>query len=173
MNVVLMNNVVSVAKSYVNQEEIVPNKGFKDKFFELKMKAVGWLTGQPWCAYFTELVWKEAFEKSALSEYIPVLNKLFSGSVVAGFRNFKTLPADFLVSSEPSVGALVFWQSVKNPANGHTGIVVGVNADGTVETIEGNTNAKGSREGFIVTNKKRAKNGYSGVKLLGYVTFKK
>lgn len=173
MNAILEKNIVNVAKGYIKQEEIVPNKGFKNKLFEMKMKAVGWLTGQPWCAYFTELVWKEAFEMSNFKEYIPVLNKLFSGSVVAGFRNFKQMSADFGVSTQPSVGALVFWQSTKNPSNGHTGIVVAVNANGTIETIEGNTNVNGSREGFIVMNKQRGKDGYAGVKLLGYVTFKK
>jgi hypothetical protein len=38
---------------------------------------------------------------------------------------------------------------------GHTGIVESVNTDGTVSTIEGNTNDEGSREGYEVCRRKR------------------
>lgn len=40
---------------------------------------------------------------------------------------------------------------------GHTGIVERVNDDGTVDTIEGNTNDTGSREGYEVCRKVRPK----------------
>ena len=38
---------------------------------------------------------------------------------------------------------------------GHTGLVVKVNKDGTVDTIEGNTNDEGSREGYEVCRRVR------------------
>ena len=39
---------------------------------------------------------------------------------------------------------------------GHTGIVERVHANGTISTIEGNTNLSGSREGTSVLRKRRA-----------------
>jgi hypothetical protein len=42
------------------------------------------------------------------------------------------------LSTEPQVGSIVIWNHVGTP-NGHTGIVVGLNEDGTFDTIEGNT----------------------------------
>lgn len=51
-----MNKIVEVAKSYVGQEEISGNMGFKDFDFNKQMKAVGFYLGAPWCAFFAKLV---------------------------------------------------------------------------------------------------------------------
>lgn len=170
MNINLSNKIVEIAKSYRGQEEIAGNKGFKTKIFEMKMKTMGWLTGYAWCCFFAELVWKESFEKYK-PEYVKVLNKLFSGSVVQTFRNFNYMPVDFQVSLKPEIGSLVCWQSLKNPTQGHIGIVVEVLSDGSFKSIEGNTNENGSREGYIVGLKSRKLN-VPGMKTLGFISFK-
>lgn len=50
---------------------------------------------------------------------------------------------------------------------GHTGIVEKVNADGSLSTIEGNTNDTGSREGYEVARKVR----HNQHPIIGYLRF--
>ena len=57
------DKIVEIAMNYLGQEEVSGNMGFEDDEFEKKMKAVGWEKGQAWCAYFAELVWKEAYKE--------------------------------------------------------------------------------------------------------------
>jgi surface antigen len=49
---------------------------------------------------------------------------------------------------------------------GHTGIVVKVNKDGTIDTIEGNTNDTGSREGYEVCRRVRKQSS-----IIGYLRY--
>ena len=49
---------------------------------------------------------------------------------------------------------------------GHTGIVEKVNEDGTIDTIEGNTDSQGGREGYEVCRRVRQRS-----KILGYLRF--
>lgn len=63
-----------------------------------------------------------------------------------------------ILGATPEVGSLIlFWERV--PGEGerfaHVGIVVAVNADGTVDTLEGNTNTDGSRDGWQECKKHR------------------
>jgi hypothetical protein len=41
---------------------------------------------------------------------------------------------------------------------GHTGLVIGVNPDGSIESREGNTSGSGSREGWLVADRTRTLN---------------
>lgn len=59
----LRNTIVEVAKSYVGIKEIGNNEGFENADFQTNMKTVGWRSGSPWCNFFTDLVWKEAYNK--------------------------------------------------------------------------------------------------------------
>jgi hypothetical protein len=62
--------IIKVAASYVGQFESLPpqNPGwydpdYQDKFQKSnpKLKDVNWFKGQPWCAWFCQLVWREAY----------------------------------------------------------------------------------------------------------------
>ena len=147
-----------VASLYIGQKEIIGNKGFENAVFEDKMESCGWDVGQAWCAYFTELVWKEAYELYK-PEVIPVLDKLFSAGAVKTFNNFNKSPK-FQTSKNPAVGAVVIWQYYKNGKphwSGHAGIVSEsvVGLGNKFKTIEGNTNSQGGREGIEVAEKTR------------------
>jgi hypothetical protein len=149
-------NIVGVAQKYVGKQEIAGNMGFKDADFQKRMEAVGFLKGQAWCSYFTELVWKEAYNIGT-PESIAILkklDKLFSASATATFKNFE-LDGTFKVGQVPIPGAIVIfrhgvgWQ-------GHAGIVTAyANGDKVFYTVEGNTNAQGGREGIEVAQKSR------------------
>ena len=75
----------------------------------------------------------------------------------------------FKISNKPKKNALVIWQSKKDPARGHTGIITKVNIlDGSFETIEGNSN-KGGSQG-IVSKQKYSKGGSpAGMRLKGFI----
>ena len=165
----IRERIINAATAYLGFTEKPGNSGFTDAGFERRMKEVGWQKSQAWCAYFGELVWKEAYQESFT--ILKKLNECFSGSATATFRNFD-IDGTFPTSQHPSLGALaiyrygVGWQ-------GHLGIVIRVDdLDKRLANIEGNTNSAGGREGFEVAKKGRLiKPPFSkkGLNLVGYV----
>lgn len=165
----LTDNIVESALKYVGQKEIPGNLGFVNKDFEAKIKAMGWTKGQSWCAYTSELVWKEAFTRAGFS--IEDIDKLFSGAAVATYANFKA-SKKFKTGTVPKRGAVAIWQKGKTWM-GHAAIVVDVLPGGKeFVSIEGNTNAAGGREGIEVARKKRKVGlpfSSTGLNLIGFV----
>lgn len=158
--------IVQIAEKYIGQEEISGNRGWKNKDFEAKMKAVGWAPTHSWCCYFTELVAKEAAGKDS-AEW-KAFDKLFQPSCTATYANFSG-SSMFKVGKVPKPGALMVWR-LGQGWKGHIGIVTGV-TNGVVDTIEGNTNLAGSREGTHVLRKKRklAWTNGPGLNLVGFI----
>jgi len=145
--------IVEIALSFVGQQEIAGNMGFEDKRFQELMEECGWQEGQAWCAYFCELVWKQALKDEC---DITVLDKLFAAGAVLTYNNFKK--AGFCVNHKPEPGAIAIWQHWKNNEphwTGHAGIVIDVLSSGEFKTVEGNTNSQGGREGIEVAEKIR------------------
>lgn len=155
-----------VALKYIGQTEKPGNMGFTQREFEIKMEKVGFQKKHAWCSYFAELVFKEASPHKAAE-----LDKLFSASAVQTFHNFKA--AGYAVFDKPFVDALVIWQTQKNGQpqwTGHAGICVDVIDDTLFRSVEGNTNDKGGREGYIVALKKRqVKKVTNGLQILGFI----
>ncbi len=149
----IQDKIISVARCYIGQQEILGNKGFKDPALEAKMKAAGWHIGDAWCALLAEIIWKEAFGET--SEYWNQFNKLFSASSLSTYYNFAHA-AGYKVASTPVPGAIVIWKHGTDPAKweGHTGVVTVV-ADGVFHSVEGNTSGTDPniREGYIVAEK--------------------
>ena len=157
-----MSKISEIARSYEFQREVSPNKSFVDPTFLAKMKAVGWKAPDAWCAYFAELVWKEATQN-----VLP-----FSASAWQTFLKYEKARGK-KNSAVPIEGALVVWRVFKNglpQAQGHIGIVVGVQKD-HFETIEGNTTDKGGREGVMVAYRKRHFEWErdNGLRLMGFI----
>lgn len=103
--------------------------------------------GQPWCHSFVSWCANEA---GISSNIIPK-----TAGTHAGANWFKKQKQFIKPSKEnpPKRGDLMYHDS--GGGKGHVGIVIAYNGDGTVTTIEGNTNNAGSREGTIVTKKER------------------
>jgi len=159
--------VVSIAESYIGETEKPGNMGFNDHEFEKKMFAVGFQKSHAWCAYFAELVFKEAF-----LDKFKELDKLFSASTVQTFRNFRD--AGYLIGEIPVAGHLVIWQTMKDgkpQTTGHAGIVHSKIDNDSFWSIEGNTNDGGGREGYIVAKRVRRviPNVQNGLKVLGFI----
>lgn len=160
-------NAFEVASKYIGQTEKPGNLGFNDAEFEHKMKSVGFQPSHAWCAYFTELVFKETYPNK-----LKELDGLFSASAVQTYRNFEK--ASYPVGNVPREGHLVIWQTMKNgvpQSTGHAGIVGKVREGWIFESIEGNTNDGGGREGYIVAKRERRhlKDVKDGLKVLGFV----
>jgi hypothetical protein len=148
----LTDKIVQIAKSYVGQEEIPENAGFKNPSFEAKMKAVGWYKGAPWCAFLAKLIWTEAFALADTSASA-LIRKYSNGSATDTYHNYAA-SKEFHVQQTPVVGAVVIWKEGNGPS-GHAGVVTRVIDEHTIETVEGNTNTNGSREGYIAAVKIR------------------
>jgi hypothetical protein len=163
-------SVVEIAKKYIGKTEKPSNSGFSDELLQKRMEEVGWQKGQAWCSFLMELICKEADQKNWWK-----LEKLFSGSAVETFKNFKANGNKIL--DKPVVGSLVVWQKQINGKphwSGHIGLVSEVINDTTFKSIEGNTipdNASGdSREGYIVAQKKRTvKKVTNGLQIIGFI----
>ena len=157
--------IVDIARKYIGETEKPNNQGFNDTEFEKKMTAVGFKKGDAWCSLFSELCFKEAFPNNK------DLDKLFSASAVETYKNFKA--AGYNVSTKPSVGALMILQHYDKGVpgwQGHAGIVTEVIHDDQWKSVEGNTNDKGGREGYIVAEKFRSsKPKPDGLNLLGFI----
>jgi hypothetical protein len=165
----LSEKIVQVACTYVGQEEISGNKGFKNPSFQKKIQDCGWGIGQSWCAYFSELVWKESFGKS--HPLYNTLDRLFSPSAVSTYSNFKGHLKLFQAGSKPKIGSLVAWR-LGNGWQGHIGIVEKIIDKNTFNTIEGNTNSSGGREGIQVARKIRSLGmpyKSKGLNLIGFI----
>jgi hypothetical protein len=150
-----MNNyiekIITIAQSYVGQQEIEPNSSFKDPAFLKQMLALGWKPGQAWCSYFLKLVWLEAYTNNAKIK--AQINLHCCGGAMNTLENYKADPL-FKISMKPVPGAAVIFEDGKT-WNGHAGIVTRLLNEGAIQTIEGNTNTNGSREGYEVAIKTR------------------
>lgn len=111
----------------------------------------------PWCAGFACFVVKQACD--ARGDPHPVRFSVSCDSLAASARE----RGRFLSEKERAeTGGLkpgALFLNRRTPTDWvHTGIVIGVGPD-TIETIEGNTNDEGSREGYEVCRRMR---GYAG-----------
>ena len=162
------SNIISIAKSYVGKLEKPGNAGFFDPAFEKELTTAGWYKGAPWCAFFTKLVWKKAYADSKTLQN--TINRICSGGALMTLNNHKN-NGTFKVSLKPIPGSIAIWRH-GNTTRGHAAIVVAVVDANTFRTIEGNTNASGSREGDRVAEKLRTLNRpfkADGLNLVGFV----
>lgn len=162
------DEIIANALSYVGQQEIPGNKGFEDPKFQAEMEEEGWQYGWAWCAVFCKVVFKNVYPERSKE-----LNKLFSPSAVTTFNNFKD--AGFEILPLPEVGCLVIWQKMvdgKPTIYGHAGIVVKLNNSWRFQSVEGNSNDEGGRDGKEVAlqlDRPTKKAVWSGLKVLGFV----
>jgi hypothetical protein len=165
-----MREAAEIARQYIGQKEITDNAGFLDKEFEKKITNCGFEKGQAWCAYFAELVWKEAFPAKFYN-----FSKLFSAGAIRTWDNFMK-DDGFICDRTPETGAVIIWQHYKDGEptwQGHAGILDYIDGEFMV-TIEGNTNASGGREGIEVAEKRRRINFNTvenGLVLKGFIKF--
>jgi hypothetical protein len=164
----LADRVVRIAKSIIGQKEISGNAGFQDPDFQKRMVEVGFVKSHAWCTYTGELIWKEAFiEQHPLYAEI---DRCFSSMATVTWQNFKASKL-FKTGQLPKRGALAIWKYGNGPS-GHLAVVVEEMPAPKFETVEGNTNDSGGREGIEVADKIRRTGEpfkAKGLNLLGFV----
>lgn len=111
--------------------------------------------GYAWCMAFVYWNFEQAADR--MGRQNPMYK---TGGVLLQWRMRK----DKFRALTPQAGDIFIMDYGKG--QGHTGIVEKVNEDGTVDTIEGNTNDEGSREGYEVCRRVRQRS-----KILGYLRF--
>lgn len=119
---------------------------------ETFLKAVGLGKGNPWCMAFVYWCAKQAAIKLGL------INPLKeTGGVLDEWQSGRGVHL-----TEPEEGCIFILR--ESTGGYHTGIVTGVLPDGSMHTIEGNTNNNGSREGTSVLRKTRYQS-----EMVGYI----
>lgn len=108
--------------------------------------------GEPWCAAFVQYCARATSIRMYSGEPDIVPSELCYDIWVKSPKELK--------ETKPRRGLIVIW-NYPGTYRGHTGIVTGVNADGTIETIEGNTTVMGEykRDGRGVYAKVRSQKG--------------
>lgn len=150
----IAQRIIDIAQSYVGEEEIKSNQGFKNPIFQKKILVMTpWYKGAPWCAAEAMVIWKEAYHD--YPHYLALLNKYMSLNSQQMARNFHA-SAEFTTSSTTPVrGAIAIYGDGDSTTSGHTAsAVIDINPDKIhYTTIEGNTIPEGTigddREGFI------------------------
>lgn len=150
--------IVSAATSDVGIKEVGNNEGFSSPHFQEALERIGWKKGQSWCMYAVMKWWFYGFSQYN-SLMINDLQALFSGLALKTWNNFKASDK-FECNRIPKSGCIAIWQHYKNGEGtwqGHAAIVKSYTKD-EIETIDGNTNKAGSREGQVVAIKRRQRN---------------
>lgn len=160
------------AAKFIGQKELQNNTWTDDTELGRLLHAAGQKSGEAYCAYFAEAVFKKTCQPKQVKE----LDDLFNASAVQTFKNFEK--AGYITGELPAVDWLVIWQLQKDgmPSwKGHAGIVSSVNANDKYlfESIEANTTdgTKENRDGGVVARKPHRvnKDVQNGLKVLGFV----
>ncbi|EBQ8762752.1 CHAP domain-containing protein [Salmonella enterica] len=132
-----MSDVIEIAKTQIGTSE-EPKGSNWGEAVEKYLRAVSINFPAPWCAAFVVWCHKEAGVDSIphTGGVLDMWNKAYKQHAVLNPQ-----PGDVFIQDHGG-------------GNGHAGIVESVNGQ-TINTIEGNTNDEGSREGYEVARRTR------------------
>lgn len=154
----IANLLIAEAEKWIEVRENGFNKGVEVEMFQ---KAVdGKAQGEPWCMAFSQFVVKQVCTLLGVENPLPQVAGEHCMSVWSGtpgvYRN-----------QEGGRGHMPIWNK-KGTSSGHTGLSVD-QGKFYFNTIEGNTNKAGSREGDGVYRKKRAMTSPGSLQLKGFI----
>ena len=144
MDIKPVDLLLRVASATLGASEVPPNTN-TGPYVERVLQSTHTPKGNPWCA-----AWVTDVGTHALGEMWPV-KRTASVQEMAEWAESKGVR----YTAKPQMGDLF---ALYFPALGryaHVGIVASVNPDGSIVTIEGNSNNGGSREGWAVVTKTR------------------
>lgn len=151
--------IVQEALKYVGEKEKPGNNGFYNQELEQRILLTDWDYGQSWCAALAEAVWVDGYSRFN-SGMINTIRSLCTLNAVFTFRQFEK--SKFVTNKIPAPGAIVIWMKMRNGepvyltddkmwVAGHAGICI-EGYQRYFETVEGNSNAAGGREGIEVAH---------------------
>lgn len=156
----IADNLLIIAYRQVGVKESAYNAGAQVEEYQ---KAVdGKASGEPWCLAFVQWCVNQ------LCEIYQQKNPLFQTEACLILWN--QTPAKYRLV-DPKRGAIPIWKHISNPAQGHTGISTTGQLSGGLKfnTIEGNTNNNGSRDGDGVYEKPRSIYPTETLQLVGFI----
>lgn len=131
-------NHIQIAITQIGNQEIPKNSNWGEHV-QKYLKSVGITFPASWCMAFVYWCCKEAFPANPLVK---------TGGVLNQWNKINPIHK----KTQPLVGDIFIMDFGKGL--GHTGFVEGINGE-YIETIEGNSNDEGSREGYEVCRRKR------------------
>jgi surface antigen len=146
--------ISGIASQWVGVAEIGNNQAFGNKAFQSMMEQVGWHSSDQWCMYFAKAVHYQAFKDNPTEQ--AKIDRILGGLTQVSYTNAKNDKTNtYTTSLTPKVGDIIIFQHQNTPTRGHAGVVVKVNNDNTIDTIEGNTSDSNISNGEFVARKKR------------------
>lgn len=147
MSVELARTVLEIAEFRLGIKEVMRNRGPEIDEWLRRVGLDPLRHEYPWCAAFLWCVVDDAASRLRIPNPLPRGAKVMS--------MWRRSPSR-LVSLMPRPGSAFFHATRPNDpeSSGHCGFVTGVTGTG-IDTIEGNTNAEGSREGDRVARQTR------------------
>ena len=154
----LAMTALETAKGYIGQKE-VPAGSNAGVFVEACLRTIGLGKGYAWCAAFVYRCVSEAAKAIGVTHRLPR-----TGGVM---KMWNTCPPDMKKTKTAAI--LPGYLGVMNYGKGlgHIFFVVKVEGD-TIHTIEGNTDAGGSRTGGMVCARTRS---LSDKKIVGFIAY--
>lgn len=153
----LVEGALSIAISYLGTKETGPNTG---PDVDLFLASVGLNPGHPWCAAFLHYVFMVASARLGLVNPCP--------RTAGALKMWRY--ADPQCRTQEAARGRIFVLDTGTPGGaGHVGIVERADPDGTILSVEGNSNEAGSREGNAVVRKEWLPADGKRGKLIGFV----
>lgn len=151
---------LAIAHTYIGQKEI-PAGSNAGEFVEGCLKLVGLGKGFAWCQAFVYRVFNEASTQLNCANPVP--------KTAGVLKCWNDTPAKNRIGKNKPANVLAGYQFIMDYGKGlgHTGIVVSVEGD-SFTTIEGNTDAGGSRTGGSVCLRSRR---FDDPKLKGFIAY--
>ena len=144
------------ASKWLGVNEIGNNQAFGNEAFQTMMSQVGWHSSDSWCMYFAKAVHYNVFKNNPTEQ--AKIDKVLGGNTQQSFNNAtndSTGTYTTIKSGSPKVGDIAIFRHSNTPSQGHAAVVVKVNSNGTMDTIEGNTSDTNISNGEFVAKKNR------------------
>lgn len=162
MELPLREHALSIAIAYIGQKEDPPGSN-AGKFVEDCLKLVGLGKGYAWCMAFVYRCYHEAAQQLGQANPCPKTAGVMDCWRKAPAANKVLTKAASAHNVPPGSQFIMSY----GKGLGHTGIVAKIQGN-TIHTIEGNTDANGSRTGGMVCARTRS---MSDKKLLGFIVY--
>ncbi len=145
--------IEAFSDDWIGVKELGNNREFGNSVFQSMLKNVGWKSYDQWCMYFAKAIHYQVYKKDR-----EAIKKILTGNTQDSFNRVKKDTSGVykaIESGSAKKGDIAIWQRTGSPGTGHAGVVVRVNGDGTMNTIEGNTSDKSISDGDTVARKVR------------------
>ncbi|MGZ6369959.1 MAG: CHAP domain-containing protein [Bdellovibrionota bacterium] len=157
--------LVEEAERWIGVQEVGANN--RGQLVELFLNSIGLAPGLPWCMAFVQFCVAQVDRLASSIDPSAVANRMFRS---AGCAMVWNMTSTELRSSTPEMGSVVIWKHATS-SEGHCGIVIGVNGDGSFDTVEGNTSPSPgvNRDGDGVFRKSHSQTPTGAMELVGFI----